>query len=317
MSTRLPEVGGSPAKTSAGRNGVVLLQAYRPGQLPVAGVKSKKRGGSGRSRAARMALCPAVSAERWATLPSPVARVTGCVGSSSWRALRRVSPVVFSTRWFSRRAIQQSWTWARMRSSRWWKTGRRPRAPFMSRQPRSRVPQLSRRLVTRNRPLSRADVMITGVAPRYQAHRNFSGAPLRRSAAWRASQTAHRRALEELRRRDLCPKATSGLVGAGRTGRRVWAGQHAYGACAMARRLPHVTRRYGRVPSKVKLWITTSVTRQIAAAGPRATAPGTVTWTYASRPSPGTSRAAEPEHGRLQVPSSGGDPRRGTKDGHR
>src|SRR3954453_11875131 len=138
--------------------------------------------------------------------------------------------------------------------------------------------------------------MITGVAPRYQAHRNFSGAPLRRSAAWRASQTAHRRALEELRRRDLCPKATSGLVGAGRTGRRVWAGQHACGACAMARPLPHVTRRYGRVPSKVKLWITTSVTRQIPAAGPRATAPGTVTWTYASRPSPETSRAAEPEH---------------------
>src|SRR3954453_23813429 len=81
--------------------------------------------------------------------------------------------------------------------------------------PRSRVPQLSRRLVTRNRPLSRADVMITGVAPRYQAHRNFSGAPLCRSAAWRASQTAHRRALEEFRCRDLCPKATSGLVGAG------------------------------------------------------------------------------------------------------
>src|SRR3954452_9316973 len=148
--------------------------------------------------------------------------------------------------------------------------------------------------------------MITGVAPRYQAHRNFSGAPLRKSAAWRASQTAHRRALEELRRRDLCPKATSGLVGAGRTGRRVWAGQHAYGACAMARPLPHVTRRYGRVPSKVKLWITTSVTRQIAAAGPRATAPGTVTWTYASRPSPGTSRAAEPELGYSPVsyPSS-------------
>src|SRR3954447_10058864 len=137
--------------------------------------------------------------------------------------------------------------------------------------------------------------MITGVAPRYQAHRNFSGAPLRRSAAWRASQTAHRRALEELRRRDLCPKATSGLVGAGRTGRRVWAGQHACGACAMARPLPHVTRRYGRVRSKVKLWITTSVTRQIPAAGPRATAPGTVTWTYASRPSPETSRAAELE----------------------
>src|SRR3954463_11382682 len=159
----------------------------------------------------------------------------------------------------------------------------------------TRVPQLSRRLVTRNRPLSRADVMITGVAPRYQAHRNFSGAPLRRSAAWRASQTAHRRALEELRRRDLCPKATSGLVGAGRTGRRVWAGQRACGACAMVRPLPHVTRRYGRVPSKVKLWITTSVTRQIPAAGPRATAPGTVTWTYTSRPSPGTSRAAEPE----------------------
>src|SRR3954465_15528682 len=137
--------------------------------------------------------------------------------------------------------------------------------------------------------------MITGVAPRYQAHRNFSGAPLCRSAAWRASQTAHRRALEEFRCRNLCPKATSGLVGAGRTGRRVWAGQHACGACAMARPLPHVTRRYGRVPSKVKLWITTSVTRQIPAAGPRATAPGTVTWTYASRPSPGTSRAAEPE----------------------
>src|SRR3954470_21803470 len=166
----------------------------------------------------------------------------------------------------------------------------------------SRVPQLSRRLVTRNRPLSRADVMITGVAPRYQAHRNFSGAPLRRSAAWRASQTAHRRALEELRRRDLCPKATSGLVGAGRTGRRVWAGQRACGACAMVRPLPHVTRRYGRVPSKVKLWITTSVTRQIPAAGPRATAPGTVTWTYASRPSPGTSRAAEPEPMRSRSP---------------
>src|SRR3954470_3464098 len=63
----------------------------------------------------------------------------------------------------------------------------------------------------------------------------------------------------------------------------------------MVRPLPHVTRRYGRVPSKVKLWITTSVTRQIPAAGPRATAPGTVTWTYASRPSPETSRAAELE----------------------
>src|SRR3954463_6652476 len=174
-----------------------------------------------------------------------------------------------------------------------WCAGWASMSPATARCALARVPQLSRRLVTRNRPLSRADVMITGVAPRYQAHRNFSGAPLRRSAAWRASQTAHRRALEELRRRDLCPKATSGLVGAGRTGRRVWAGQHACGACAMARPLPHVTRRYGRVRSKVKLWIPTSVTRQIPATGPRATAPGTVTWTYASRPSPETSRAAE------------------------
>src|SRR6266496_6235419 len=32
---------------------------------------------------------------------------------------------------------QHSWTWARMRSSRWWKTGRSRSAPSMSRQPRS------------------------------------------------------------------------------------------------------------------------------------------------------------------------------------
>jgi hypothetical protein len=53
MSRRLPDFRGWPAETSAGRNGVVLLRDEGAGQLPAAVVKSKKRGGSGRSRAAR------------------------------------------------------------------------------------------------------------------------------------------------------------------------------------------------------------------------------------------------------------------------
>ena len=43
-----------------------------------------------------MVLCPAVSAERWATRPWSVARVTRCMRSSSWRMLRQVSPAAFS-----------------------------------------------------------------------------------------------------------------------------------------------------------------------------------------------------------------------------
>src|SRR3954451_25031499 len=42
---------------------------------PPVGVKSKKRGGSGRSRAVRITFCPGVSIDRWATVPEPVARV--------------------------------------------------------------------------------------------------------------------------------------------------------------------------------------------------------------------------------------------------
>jgi hypothetical protein len=87
-------------------------------QLPLGTVKSKNRAGSGRSRAARMAFWPLVVAERCARCPSAVARVTRCIRSSSWRRLRQVSPVAFSTTRISSRASQQSWTWPRMRSSR-------------------------------------------------------------------------------------------------------------------------------------------------------------------------------------------------------
>src|SRR4051794_31661753 len=56
------------------------------------------------------------------------------------------------------------------------------RPPFTVRDPphhkgaqlAARVPQLRRRRVTRNPPLSRADAVITGSVPRHQAHRDFS-----------------------------------------------------------------------------------------------------------------------------------------------
>ena len=65
-----------------------------------------------------MVFWPGVRAERWATVPAGVARVTRCIRSSSWRRLRQVSPVVFSATRMSSSASQQSWTWARMRSFR-------------------------------------------------------------------------------------------------------------------------------------------------------------------------------------------------------
>ncbi len=46
-------------------------------------VKSKNLGGSGRLRGVRMVFCPGVVAERCATWPSLVARVTRCIRSSS------------------------------------------------------------------------------------------------------------------------------------------------------------------------------------------------------------------------------------------
>ena len=54
-------------------------------------VKSKYRGGSGSSRAVRMAFCPGVVRQRCATWPAGVARVTRAMRSSSWRMLRQVS----------------------------------------------------------------------------------------------------------------------------------------------------------------------------------------------------------------------------------
>ena len=65
-----------------------------------------------------MVLSPAVLMVRCATRPSPVARVTRCMRSSSWRALRQVSPVAFSAPRMRSSASQHIWTWARMRSSR-------------------------------------------------------------------------------------------------------------------------------------------------------------------------------------------------------
>jgi hypothetical protein len=47
-------------------------------------VKSKNRAGSGSSRAVRIVFCPGVVAERWATRPSVVARVTR-QGSGAFR----------------------------------------------------------------------------------------------------------------------------------------------------------------------------------------------------------------------------------------
>ena len=66
-----------------------------PGQS-LAAVKSKNRGGSGSLSVARMVLRPGVSAERCATCPSAVARVT------RWHSVefvsdRQVSSVAFST----------------------------------------------------------------------------------------------------------------------------------------------------------------------------------------------------------------------------
>src|SRR3954451_19318291 len=156
----------------------------------------------------------------------------------------------------------------------------------------TRVPQLRRRLVTRNRPLNSADTMITGGEPRHPAHRLFPGARPCRSASYCASQTAHRGGPRDLRRRDLCPKVTSEPSRTRRTGRHVCPGQH---ACS-GRPLPHVTTRYGGSPREVNLWTTSSVTRPIHTFRPRVTAPVPVTWADPSRPSPETSRAAEPEH---------------------
>src|SRR3954451_3153607 len=76
MSARLAEFAGWPAVMRSGRDGVVLLEAWGAGQLPKVAVKSKNRGGSGRSSAVQMASCSARVAERCATVPEPVARVT-------------------------------------------------------------------------------------------------------------------------------------------------------------------------------------------------------------------------------------------------
>ena len=82
----------------------------------------EERGGSGRSRLEQGGRCAGVVTERCATGPWSVARVTRCQRSSSWRALRQVSPAAFSITRRSSSASQHSWMWARMRSSRWWIT---------------------------------------------------------------------------------------------------------------------------------------------------------------------------------------------------
>src|SRR4051812_20522833 len=82
-------------------------------------------------------------------------------------------------------------------------------------------------------------------------------------------------------------------AGRGGIGRHVCPGQHACGC----RPLPHVTRRYGGSPREVNLWTTSSVTRPIHNFRLRVTASVPVTWADPSRPSPETSRAAEPEPG--------------------
>jgi hypothetical protein len=134
MSTRVAECGVGLRKREEPRLGscyYTTMVTWGPsGQVSMT-VNWRYLGGSGRSRAWRMAWCPVVRAERWATWPSVVARVTRCMRSSSWRRLRQVSPVAFSMTRISSSASQHSWTWARMRSGRWWNTGRRPRAPYL------------------------------------------------------------------------------------------------------------------------------------------------------------------------------------------
>src|SRR4051794_4665703 len=70
----------------SGRDGLVLLQAWGVGQPTKVAVKSKNRGGSSRSSAVQMAWCSARVAERCATVPEPVARLTRCSRSGSWRS---------------------------------------------------------------------------------------------------------------------------------------------------------------------------------------------------------------------------------------
>ena len=99
MSTRAAEFGVDLRERRVGRLGSCYYTTpviRRVVQRLSGRVKSKNRGGSGRSRArgwsAGRGWWRSVG-RRW---PSVVARVTRCIRSSSWRRLRQVSPVAFS-----------------------------------------------------------------------------------------------------------------------------------------------------------------------------------------------------------------------------
>ena len=107
--------------------GTCYYAGRRPGSVAGGDGEVEEPGRFGQLERGEDGLLPGGERERCATWPSAVARVTRCMRSSSWRTLRQVSPVAFSTTRMSSSASQHSWMWARMRSSRWWKTGRSPR----------------------------------------------------------------------------------------------------------------------------------------------------------------------------------------------
>ncbi len=91
---------------TTGRSAVACRSGAWVGSSRRLGVARRGRGRRGSPSAQGSWRCAAQGARRW------VARVTRCIRSSSWRVLRQVSPVAFSTTRISSSASQQSWTWA-------------------------------------------------------------------------------------------------------------------------------------------------------------------------------------------------------------
>jgi len=102
------------------RAGVVLPHgsALRARLSGGGGGKVEELGWFGQFQCGENGFCSVVSAERWATRPWSVTRVTRCTRSSSWWRLRQVCPVVLSMTRSSSGASKHSRTWVRMRSSR-------------------------------------------------------------------------------------------------------------------------------------------------------------------------------------------------------
>ena len=102
-----------------------------------AGSRAVTTAGAGTWQAATMPAWVVVSGVVCTTLPALPTRVTAWTRFSSVAMRCQVMPVRRSATRTSSRASQQSRTWARMRGSRRWNTGRNCRVDFMSRKPRS------------------------------------------------------------------------------------------------------------------------------------------------------------------------------------